>query len=136
VQVLVLILILGIVAYLALFSLANPEALDLNLSLWGQASQRVHMWQVLAGGVVAGMLVVLLAAASRRGGSRKRLGAMQQELRQALGAAEDYRKRLADAEAEKERLAQRLKDAQAGGAASAETGPPSDEGGHISGESR
>jgi hypothetical protein len=127
----VLILILAIVAYLALFSLANPEAYPLHLSLWGSATQQVYMWQVLAGGVVAGMLVVLLAAASRRGGARNRLGAMQQELRQALGAAEDYRKRLADAEAEKERLAQRLKEMQSSGAAGAEIEPPSDESGHI-----
>ena len=133
-QVLVLILILAIVAYLALFSLANPELRDLNLSLWGHTTQRVHTWQVLAGGVAAGMLVVLLAAASRRGGARKRLGALQQELRQALAAGEDYRKRLAAAEAENERLTQRLKEAQAAGEGGQPTPPPS-EGGHISGGS-
>lgn len=128
-QVLTLILILVIGAYLALLSLVNKETYQLTLWFGAAGRHQVYTWQLLAGGVVAGMLVALLAIATRRGEARKRLSTVQHELRQALAAAEDYRKRLANAEAENQRLAQQLKELRSAGPGGAEA--PSGEGGHI-----
>jgi len=124
VQVLTLILILAIIAYLCLFSFANPDTYRLNLRLWGGVTQEVYMWQLLGAGVVAGVVLSLLAMAGRRGGARQRLRTAEQQLRQALAAAEDCRKRLASAEAENQRLAQRLREAVSGGPGESESTPP------------
>ena len=123
-QVLTLILILAIVAYMALFSLANPEVYELKLLLWGRATQEVYMWQVLAAGVAAGILLSLLTLVGRRSRAGERLRTAEQQLRQALAAGSDCRKRLASAEAENQRLAQRLKEVQSGGPGESDTGSP------------
>lgn len=127
-QVLTLILILAIVAYLALFSLANPDPYSLNMWLRGGARQQVYMWQVLAAGVAAGILLTLLVFAARGGQARKRLRTAEQQLRQALAAGSDCRKRLASAEAENQRLTHRLKEASSGGPGGPEPKPPREPG--------
>ena len=107
--IILLILFLLLIAYLMMFALANPAPVGINFALRRDSLVEVQVWQLIIGSLLAGVVLTFLVSLAERlrtmqarREDREELQAMREQL-----AAEQ--RKLADAQAEVERLTRRLR---------------------------